>query len=440
MPDPSSSQAGQASRTLGLYDVVCIIVGIIIGSAIYQTPRSIAGMLSSEWAILSVWFLGGFLSFLGALCYAELASAYPKEGGDYFFLTHAYGSWAGFLYAWGRLWVIHTGNIALMAYIAANYATELLPFPNSQKIYALLAVLIFTFINCLGVRGGKWTQNLLTTTKVLGLFGVVAVGVLMKSPSPQPAPVGNITLGAFFMALIFVQFTYGGWSDGAFVASEVKKPQKNILRSLMVGIVLVTVVYLSINLVILRVLGTGGAAGAKAVVAEMVARVVGPVGAKLVSLLVVISALGSVNGMIFTGARIFHAFGTDHTLFRFMGGRHRQMGSPLTALLGQGIISGILVIYGGFESLIIYTTAAHWLFLMMVGVALFVFRRREPQIERPYRVHLYPLTPILYIASCGMFLYSSLMYANSVAPYGALIGFLIVLSGLPFYWLSRRMG
>ncbi|MFB3787802.1 MAG: APC family permease [bacterium] len=442
MTETSKPTAFHLPKSFGVFDLVSIFVGIIIGSAIYQTPSTIAGILGSPAWILLVWILGGLLSFLGALVYAELASAYPREGGDYFFLHHAYGPWAGFLYAWGRLVVIHTGNIASMAYIAGNYGTQLVAFSHSQTVYALAAVILLTGINCLGIRQGKWTQNLLTSTKVLGLVGVIAVAMFVRAVPAEPAGAaaspGAVTFGGLFMALIFVQFTFGGWSDCAFVAAEVKNPERNILRSLLLGMALVTAIYLLVNVALIMALGVPGMAASKSVMADVLNLGFGRTGAGLLSVLVVISALGSVNGMVLTGARIFHAFGRDHTLFRFMGQWNQEKGAPRVAFLVQGIISAILVLLGTFESLIIYTTAAHWIFLSGVGAALFVFRYREPGVARPYRVHFYPFIPLLYIASCLMLVYSSLTYANTVAPYGAGIGFLLVLSGLPFYWISNR--
>ncbi|HOL96746.1 MAG TPA: amino acid permease [bacterium] len=441
MIETTKSAAIHLPKSFGVFDLVSIFVGIIIGSAIYQTPSTIAGILGSPVWIMVVWMLGGLLSFLGALVYAELASTYPREGGDYFFLHHAYGPWAGFLYAWGRMVVIHTGNIASMAYIAGNYGTGLAAFPHSQTVYALAAVILLTGINCLGIRQGKWTQNLLTSTKVIGLVGVIAVALFVRAaPAEAIEPVaseGGITFGGLFMALIFVQFTFGGWSDCAFVASEVKNPERNILRSLLLGMALVTAIYLLVNVALMLALGVSGMAASHSVMADVLNLGFGRTGAGLLSALVILSALGSVNGMILTGARIFHAFGTDHTLFRFLGHWDQKKGAPLVAFLVQGIISAVMVLLGSFESLIIYTTAAHWIFLSGVGASLFVFRYREPGVTRPYRVHLYPFIPILYIASCLMLVYSSLTYANTVAPYGALIGFLLVLSGLPFYWLSN---
>ncbi len=429
----TTSSAPQSLRILGVFDVVAIMVGIIIGSGIFVIPAMVAGLLGSTQMIMWAWFLGGFLSLVGALCYAELASTYPKEGGDYFFLNHAYGEWAGFLYAWGRLWVIHTGNIAMMASIVGIYGSRIVSFSHSEDILSLSAIMILTIINCLGVRGGKWTQNIIVTIQLLGLLSVILAVMFVDAPMSEAAPPIELTFGNMFLALIFVQFCFGGWSDCAFVASEVKRPEKNILRSLIIGTLLVTVLYMLINWSILSVLGEQKAASSEAVIADVLNAGFGEWGGRLVTLVAIFVALASVNGMILTGGRIFHAFGSDYRLFTPFGIRDQQLNTPIFAFMIQSFIAIILVVSGEFEDLVLYTASAHWLFMIAVGISLFVFRFKEPNIERPYKVNLYPIIPIIYIASCAMLFYNAITYEKS----RPIIGFLVVLSGIPFYFLSR---
>ncbi len=439
---PTIQDNSLLSRRLGVFDVVGIIVGIIIGSAIYKTPSSIAGLLGSTNWIMFAWILGGALSFVGGLCYAELASTYPREGGDYYFLHHTYGRWAGFLYAWGRLWVIHSGNIAMMAYIAGEYAEQLVAFPYARAIYALSAVIIFTGINCLGLRKGKWTQNTLAVLQIVGLALVILVAFFVAPPAePVPShaePATGITLGAFFLACIFVQLTFGGWSDCAFVAAEVRRPEKNILRALLIGLALVTGIYLLINAAVLRAFGPRGLSETNGFMSVLMEENLGTIGGRVMAIIVVICALASVNGMVLVGGRIYHAFGRHHTLFRFLGSWKEGASVPLAAFILQGVISCGLILSGKFEDLVIYTSAAHWLFMAMVGASLIILRFREPQVERPYRVPLFPILPIVYIAVCCMLIYSSFNYGNAIAPYGAWIGFGLVAAGLPVYWISRQ--
>lgn len=433
----------ELKRTLGLYDVVSIIVGIIIGSAIYQTPTFIAGQLGSAFWIMAVWILGGVLSIIGALCYAELASAYPREGGDYFFLRHTYGGWAGFLYAWSRLWVIHSGNIALMAMIAGAYGSHLVDFSNAQMIYALLAVIVLTAINCLGLAEGKWTQNILATAQIVGLGGVILVAFFIVSPGAESKPVElpAFSLSSLFMASILVQFTFGGWSDCAFVASEVKQPEKNIFRALIIGVGIVTLVYCLINAALLYALGPAGMAVSTGIMAQIMEQGLGLFGGHLMAVIVVICALGSVNGMILVGGRIYHPFGRDHSLFRFFDQWNARSSVPLVAFVVQGIIACFIIVLFGqeFEDMVTFTASAHWFFMALVGTSLIVLRFREPSVQRPFRVPWYPLIPILYIVVCCALFYSSFQYANSIAKYGAWIGFALVLSGIPFYWISNLL-
>ena len=421
-------------KSLGLFDIVCIIVGMIIGSGIFGVPTLVAQQIGSSYLILLAWFLGGVLSLVGAMCYAELATAYPHAGGDYWYLNRAYGRWCGFLFAWTQLIVIRTGNTATMAYVFSEYATKLYAFPESRFLYAIAAVIILTGIHCVGVREGKLTQNLLTTAKVIGLTGVVMVALFVKSTSSQPGPLPVTTFGSFFLAMIFIQFTYGGWQESAYVASEVRNPSRNLLLSLFLGSLFVTVIYVTLNAMLLWVAGPVGVAGSETIFADILSLVLGNWGSRLVSVLVMISTLGSLSAILFTSARINFALGSDHSLFSFMSRYNERTGSPVTALLIQGGISLIMICSGGMQTMIEYTAAASWVFFILTGVSLFVLRYKDRDIDRPYRVHFYPLLPLLFIASSGMLLYSSLVYAG----WGSVIGFVLVLAGLPVYWVAQK--
>lgn len=416
-----------------MFDVASLIVGVIIGSGIFVLPSMVAGNAQTgEWILLA-WLFGGALSFIGALCYAELATTYPHMGGDYWYLRFAYGRWAGFLLAWSKLWVIETGAIAVLANVFGIYATQLYAFPYSTAVYAAGAAIGCTIINCLGVTLSKTAQNLLTSAKVLGLIGVFLVALLVENPTPATPVEG---LGSFRMALIFVLFAYGGWNECANIAAEVRDLKRNILRSLLLGLSVVTGVYLLLNASFLHALGPGGLAKSEAVAADVMSLWLGPTGARVVSALIVISTLGAVNGYIFTGARIYYALGTDHALFSLLGRWNPRFDVPINALLAECVIVCLLIFSGRFEDLVMYTTPAFWLFFTLTGISLFVLRYKDPDRERPYRVHFYPITPLLFIATCAMMFHSGLAYAGRYA----FAGFLIVLAGLPFYFLSEWMG
>ena len=293
-------------RELSLFDSTSIIVGIIIGAGIYQMAPAIAKGAGSAWGVMAIWVVGGLLSLCGALSYAELATAYPVSGGDYVYLSKAYGRWAGFLFGWAQLTVVRPGDIAVMAFAFATYARAiydpLAGYPGlSQRLFAAAAVLVLTIINILGVTQGKWTQNLLTAAKALGLLAIVGVAVISPGGTRAVTEVGGFPL---VLAFIFVLFVYGGWNEMAYVAAEVRDPRRNIVRALITGTAAVIALYLLINGAFLYTLGYDRLATSEAVATETVATVFPTLGSRLVSALICISALGAVNGLIFTGARI----------------------------------------------------------------------------------------------------------------------------------------
>jgi APA family basic amino acid/polyamine antiporter len=422
-------------RELTLFDSICIIVGIIIGAGIYETAPTVAGCLGSGPGLLAIWLAGGMLALTGALCYAELATAYPRQGGDYVYLTRAYGRWAGYMFGWSQLAVVRPGDIALMAFIFARYAQTLyVPIDNSGLFYAAAVIVVLTGINILGVKAGKWTQNLLTVTKVLGLLAIILVG--WSAPAPVAAPVRPeaFTWGGLQLALILVLFTFGGWNEMAYVAAEIKRPHPNIVRALVIGTLAVTGLYLLINGAFLSALGLAGMSRSQAVAVDTVGKVFPEAAGRAIAVLICISALGAVNGLIFTGARISYALGADHRSFRPLGIWHPRLGTPVSALLVQGGLSlAIVLTAGSFIDTILYTAPVVWLFFLGTGLSVFVLRQKEPHLARPYEVAAYPLTPLVFAASCTFMLYSSLSYALANKPLGLLILAGVLLVGMLVY-------
>ena len=423
---------------LSLFDSTCLIVGIIIGVGIYQVAPDVAKGTSSGFGVLGIWVVGGLISLCGALGYAELASTYPREGGDYVYLTRAYGPWAGFLFGWVQLAIVRPGDIAVLAFAFATYARTLYdPWADwsvsyGQSIYATAAVILLTLINIAGVREGKWAQNLLTTVKVLGLLAIV--GVAAAAPQHH-TPVEAAGTLPWSVALILVLFTYGGWNEMAYVAAEVKNPRRNIVRALVLGTVAVTGLYLLVNAAFLHALGYTGMANSKAVAAHTLSGVFPRIGGKLISALICISALGAVNGLIFTGARISFAVGSDHRVFRVLGTWNRRTGTPASALLVQGFLAVILIVsLGSFVNTLLYTAAAVYSFYLATSLAVIVLRVRDPHAERPYRVTGYPVTTMVFCAVCAFLIYSAVAYKPGMAA----VSCAIVLVGLPVYWLGKR--
>ncbi len=408
------------TRQLTLFDTTCIIVGIIIGAGIFRSPPSIAANVDSAAALLGAFALGGVISFIGALCYAELATTYPREGGDYVFLTRAYGRRWGFLFAWSEFWVVRPGSIGAMAFIFAAYAHELFPLPgiaSSKLAYALASVLVLTGIHVLGVNTGKWTQNVLTAVKVIGLLALVAVGLFLTFSHNAPqASVAKSDGGGFRLAMIFVLFTFGGWNDMSYVAAEVREPRKNILRALMLGTVAVTVIYLLVMVALLGSLGFQGVRDGNPVAADVLRIPFGDAGSAAISVLICISCLGAIHGMIFTGARVYYALGTEHRLYAWLGRWNERLQTPLRSLMLQGTVTMLLVAWFGqddlgFERLVIFTSPLFYFFFLLVGIALLLLRYRDRKVDRPFRVPLYPITPILFCLASLFMLHAGVVYA-----------------------------
>jgi len=429
-------------KELSLFDSTCIIVGIIIGVGIYQLAPDIAKGAYCWWGVLAIWLVGGLISLFGALGYAELASAYPQEGGDYIYLSRAYGRWAGYLFGWIQLVIVRPGVIAVIAFAFAMYARTIYDplanyqFSYGQRIYAALAIVILTVINILGVKQGKWTQNILTTIKALGLLAIIGIAVIGPQGSPVTEPFEPFPIS---LALILVLFTFGGWNEMAYVAAEVKNPRRNIARALVIGSVTVIVLYLLVNGAFLYTLGYEGLATSKAVATDCVSMVFPKIGGSLISALVCISALGALNGLVFTGARISYALGAEHRAFSILGRWHGRTGTPIWALSVQGAIAlALIVIFGSFVDTILYTTTAVYAFYLATSLSVIVLRFKEPQVERPYRVTGYPVTTLIFCAACVFLIYSSVSYAWTEKR-ASLILLLVILSvGVLLYWLCQR--
>lgn len=429
-------------KELSLFDSTCIIVGIIVGAGIYEISPMVAANMPGFSGVLGIWLLGGLLALAGALCYAELATTYPREGGDYVYLSRAYGGWAGYLFGWAQMAIVRPGDIALMAFIFARYAKTLYaPFQNSGLVYTVAVIIVLTLINILGVKEGKWTQNLLTVIKALGLLAIVGVGLAAPNSSGAPAEPVALTMGGFKLALIFVMFTFGGWHEMAYVAAEVKNPNRNIIRAVVVGTAAVTVLYVLVNAAFFNALGHEKMAGSEAIAVDTVATMFPDIAARAIGILICISALGAVNGLIFTGSRVSYALGAEHTAFRGLGKWNKRLGTPVWALAVQGCLSlTIVLVAGSFIETILYTAPVFWTFFMATGFSVFVLRHREPETLRPYKVTGYPITTLIFCCSCAFMFYSCVSYALSNKPIGLLISSGVLFAGVLIYLLTEVRG
>ncbi len=428
----SDRPAATPANTLSAVDVTAIVVGVVVGASVFETPAIVAESAGSSAVLFGVWLLGGGISLVGALCYAELASAYPHAGGDYHYLRRPFGEEVGFLFAWARLVVIQTGSIALLAFVFGDYATELWSLgPYSSSIYAAAAVALFTLTNAVGVRVGASAQWGLSLATIGSLVVLIVAGLVWGTEPALTAPTGDgPSAGAVGGAMVFVLLTYGGWNEAAYVSGEMTNPARDMVRALVVSIGTITALYLLVNWAYLRGLGLEGMAGSQAVAAELMRTVFGNGGAQLLSLLIVVATLSSTNATIMTGARTNYALGQDFTAFEFLGDWQEGAETPLNALLVQGGIALLLVGVGattrqGFEAMVDYTAPVFWTFFLLAGVSLFVLRRQEPGIERPFRVPLYPVTPLLFCGAAAYMLWSSLAYTGQ----GAMLGVGVLLAG-----------
>jgi amino acid transporter len=432
---------------LSVFDGVMIITGVVIGGGIFALPPMVAGLSGSvEW-MYGAWALGAVLALVGALCYAELATAFPSAGGDYHFLSRAYGKDVSFFFAWARIGVITTGSIALLAYVFGDYMARVLPLgPHASTLYAVGAVAILTATNIAGLKQSARAQNLMAGLLVLGMLIVVAAGFMAPPPEvpaviPAPEPVSAPALAAFGTALLFVLFTYGGWNEAAYISAEVRGGARAIVRVLVLALALITGVYLLFVTALLAGLGFDGLKASKAVAADVAARSFGAAGERLIGAIAALAALTSMNATMIVSARTNYSLGADWPLFAFMNRWNGERGAPVQAFVVTGVLSLALVLVasmsqGGVKFMVEFTAPVFWFFFLLTGVGLFVLRARQPHATRPFRVPLYPVLPIVFVLTCAFLLYKSLQWA--LVNHAVQIALYVMAAGL-LVWIVARL-
>ncbi|MEY4113071.1 MAG: hypothetical protein RL082_1576 [Pseudomonadota bacterium] len=438
----SSSQDASSSasplRLLSPLGAVAIIVGIVIGAGIFKTPAMVAGITGDVGWAITIWVAGALISLMGALCYAELATLYPHAGGDYHFLTRAYGKNVSFLYGWAKAMVINTGSIALLAFVFGDYMSKVLPLGTNSTIYwAFLIVITLTLINLIGIHASAGIQTILTILEVCGLLAIIIAGFsIFGNPLPAvnnpPLFSSNPQLGMLGLGMVFVLLTFGGWNESAYISAELKGTSKTIVSVIVISLLVITVIYLLVNLALINGLGLKALASSKAAPADLLGLAFGPLGEKLLGLFVAVAALTSINATMIVGARTNFAMGEDWKGLSKMGHWESSRGSPSFAFLVQGVISLALVGFGalqsdGFEAMVEFTAPVFWIFLFLVGVGLFILRFKD-RATRPFSVPLYPITPLIFCASCAYLAYSSITYAHSKGA--AAISLYVMIAGL----------
>jgi len=437
--------AGEARKPLVAADAVGLVVGIIIGAGIFETPTTVCAALPSPAAVFALWIAGGVAALCGALCYAELASAYPTDAGEAEYFSRAFGPFAGWAFTWVQLVCFRTAAaIVSIAYVFAANAQKLRSAPT--WLYVGGAIVVLTGINALGLRPGKWTQNTLAAVKVIGLAAVVVAGLLVSTSAPPvEAAASSATLA---LAVVLIMYTYSGWHEAAYIVGDLREPSRSLPRAMMCGVAIVAAVYLAVNAAAIHALGFDGlrdrAARNEGFGVPLFNRAGIPGG--LFAALVVIVTLGSTNGTILSGSRLFSAVGDQQAGFGWLSKGRTRRDAPIAALAIQAAICLAFVAavelsgttQSGFGRVVAATSPVLWLVFLGAGLALFVLRRTEPEQPRPFRVPLYPLVPAIYVAACVFMLHQSVDYAvANIGPELWLTVGLLVL-GVPYWWLTAR--
>lgn len=436
----SESAEPQLLRALTLWQTASIAIGIMIGTAIFIVPAETTRAVGSPEIALAVWAAGGLLSLFGALTFAELAAMLPHAGGQYVFLREAYGPFVSFLCGWSFFTAAQTGGISVLAVGFAEYLAEFVPLsPWASKAAAAASIVLFTAINYRGVREGGITQSLLTGLKVGAIVALIALGFALVESPPEPrrtveTPACGALVSSFGVAMVGVLWAYEGWNACTFAAGEVKNPQRNLPLALIFGTSAVIALYVLLNVVYYRALDPAEVAASPRVGAEVAVRIFGRSGSQLVSLLIIVSTLGSLNGSILAAPRVYYAMARDGLFFRWCGAVHPRFRTPHLALVLQGALAAALVMLGTYEQLFTYVIFAAWVFYALTAFAVIVLRRRQPKAPRPYRVFGYPWVPLAFVATSGLFLLNTLVER----PVEAGLGAILLGLGIPVYLLWRR--
>lgn len=450
-------------RSLGLISAIAVLIGSTIGSGIFRSPAGIAGRVPDEGLYLLLWALGGFFSLCGALTLAELAGALPHTGGVFVYLREGWGRLPAFLFGWSELTIIRASALGAVATVFAEYFLRLLgkESPPAVHYVAAGAILLVAVFNVLGVKLGALVQNLTTGAKYAALVILVLAAFLIGGNNPAPAPTrtaevpNETSLVMFGLAFISLLWVYDGWADVTFLSGEVKRPERNLPLTIIGGTIAVIAIYLLANFAYLHLLDVKQIAGSKLVAADTAYRIVGETGVKLVSIAVMISAFGTLNGSMMTGPRIFFAMADDGLFFRKIASVHPRFKTPYVAISLAAALAVVFVMVRTFEQLADAFVLAIWPFYAGGAAAVYSLRRKRPDLPRAYRTWGYPVTPILFILAVILlignalvedlghglrdnFTYYRALFTGSALPYessGALLVFAIVLAGIPAYFI-----
>jgi APA family basic amino acid/polyamine antiporter len=425
------------ARRLGLFDATMIVMGGIIGSGIFINPYIVARQLYSPLLILGAWAVGGLIALSGGFIWAELAARRPQLGGQYAYLREAYHPSVAFIYGWTLLLVTQTGGMAAVAVTFAHYFLDVTRLNVADGWIAVFVLALLTLVNCLGVRAGSTTQNLLMSLKICAIAGLVVCG-LVSSGQRHPmveAPQSWNLLKAAGAALTPIAFSYGGWQTSSFMSAELRDPRRDLTRGLLIGVAGVVVLYLAVNFVYLRVLGPEGLAATTTPASTAMQIAIGPRGAALTAIVIAVSTLGFLSQGMLTAPRVYFAMAEDGLFFRsvaFVSGRTQV---PVVAIALQGVLAIVIALSGRYEQILNYVISSDFIFFGLTAAALFVFRARQrPDENVGYLVPGHPWTTGLFVAA------SALIVAGTVYshPKESLIGWMLLASGIPVYLFWKR--
>lgn len=442
-------ETGPRRRVSALY-VAMVAVAMVVGAGIFKSPALVAQFSETAFWLFAAWIVGGAISLMGALCYAELASAFPSAGGDYHFLKLAYGKRVSFLFAWARFAVINTGSIALLGFVLGDYLQAVMPMQIFGAAgYAVICVALLTAFNLRGAGKGQHEAEYgLTSLEVLGLLIVTSAALWLIAQGWPAAETfaGSIASppAGFGQALVFALLAYGGWSEIATLSAEVKDSRAGMVRALVLAIALITSLYVLVNWAFWYGLGMDGLAGSSAPAVELMAKAFGPWSGFITAIAIAFAVITSINATIVVGGRTTFACAKDWPALRRIAHWDERRAIPRAAIFVQGIVSlalvGLGAAYNGFQTLVDYTAPVFWLFLMLSGIAVIILRQKRAGAERPFRVPFYPVLPLAFVASSAAMLWSSLSYVTSDSGAGALVGIGVLGSGLIALAVLRRAG
>ncbi len=448
--DQGTGPSHQPARRLGTVDVALMIVGIVIGAGIFRVPAEVAAAAASEWQALGLWLLGGLAALAGALSYAELSTRYPSIGGEFHFLRLAWGPRVAALFVWARIAVMQTGAIATVAFVAGDYAAVVWPNGPSAALWAALTILAVTLANMASLEAGRRGQQIFVLVELLAIAAVIAASLVLGATGASAtlegsgSPPPGTGLG---LALVFIMLAYGGWNEAAYLSAETRDSARGLVRALVLGLGGVILLYLAVNAAFLFTLGREELAGTPAPATLLLGAAFGPVAAALVGAAVVVAALSTMNATIITGARAMCAAGRQVPALRLLGQWDQSRSVPRPALVVQALVALALTAYGatardGFTAMVAFGAPVFWLFLALTAASLFLLRWRHPQAGG-FRVPLYPVIPLIFLAVCLAMLWSSVDYARFLLTssdsgrLAGVLGIFILAAGVPMIIRAR---